>query len=87
MLPTLQRVAGADKVVELPRVTTYDDFSFFSQKVPGLYFNIGIAPANPPGGRVEPNHSPRFVLDESGLLTGLRGLLHVTFDYMGGSAK
>ena len=87
MLPTMQRVVGADKVVEVPRVTTYDDFSFFSQKVPGLYFNVGIAPANPPGGRVEPNHSPRFMLDESGLLTGLRALLNVTFDYMGGSAR
>lgn len=87
MLPTLQRVAGADKVIEVPRVTTYDDFSFFAQKVPGLYFNVGIAPANPAGGRVEPNHSPRFVLDESGLLTGLRALLHVTFDYMNASTK
>lgn len=87
MLPTLQRVAGADNVIEVPRVTTYDDFSFFAQQVPGLYFNVGIAPANPPAGRVEPNHSPRFMLDESGLLTGLRALLQVTFDYMGGSAK
>ena len=87
MLPSLQRVAGTEKVIEVPRVTTYDDFSFFAQQVPGLYFNVGIAPANAPAGRVEPNHSPRFMLDESGLLTGLRALLHVTFDYMGGSAK
>ena len=87
MLPTLQRVVGANKVIEVPRATTYDDFSFFSQQVPGLYFNVGIAPANTPAGQVAPNHSPRFQLDESGLLTGLRALLHVTFDYMGGSTK
>ena len=85
MLPTLLRVAGADRVVELPRATTYDDFSFFAHQVPGLYVNIGIAP--PAVTRVEPNHSPRFVLDESGLLTGLRALLHVTFDYLGVSQR
>ena len=54
-------------------------------QVPGLYVNIGIAPAAVT--RVEPHHSPRLVLDESGLLTGLRALLHVTFDYLGGSHR
>jgi amidohydrolase len=86
-LPTLQRVAGADKVIEMARQTTYDDFSFFSQEVPGLYFNVGITPPNVPAGKVAPNHSPRFQLDEAGLLTGLRALLHVTFDYMSGSTN
>ena len=36
---------------------------------------------------VAPNHSPRFRLDETGLLTGLRALLHVSFDYLSGNAK
>ena len=44
MGPTLRRVTGADRVIEVPRATTYDDFSFFAQHVPGFYFNIGIAP-------------------------------------------
>jgi len=87
MVPTLQRVVGADKVIEVPRATTYDDFSFFSQQVPGLYFNVGITPANVAATAVAPNHSPRFRLDESGLLTGLRAILHVTFDYLADGAK
>jgi amidohydrolase len=85
MVPTLQRVA--ERVIEVPRATTYDDFSFFSQQVPGFYFNVGITPPNVAATAVAPNHSPRFRLDESGLLTGLRALLHVTFDYLAGSAK
>jgi metal-dependent amidase/aminoacylase/carboxypeptidase family protein len=85
MVPTLQRVA--ERVIEVPRATTYDDFSFFSQQVPGLYFNVGITPSNVAATAVAPNHSPRFRLDESGLLTGLRALLHVTVDYLAGSAK
>jgi amidohydrolase len=87
MLPTLRRVAGADKVFEVPRAATYDDFSFFSQQVPGLYFNLGVAPSDVPASAVAPNHSPRFRLDEAGLLTGLRALLHVSFDYLGGSEQ
>jgi amidohydrolase len=86
MVPTLQRVAGADKVIEVPRATTYDDFSFFAQQVPGFYFNVGIAP-NIPGMRVAPNHSPRFQIDESGLLTGLRATLHLAFDYLRANPK
>lgn len=87
MVPTLQRVAGADKVIEIARATTYDDFSFFSQQVPGLYFNLGITPPDAPATRVAPNHSPRFQLDEAGLLVGLRALLHVSVDYMTGAGR
>ena len=87
MLPTLRRVAGTDKVFEVPRAATYDDFSFFAQEVPGLYFNLGVAPSDVAPTMVAPNHSPRFRLDETGLLTGLRALLHVSFDYLGANAK
>jgi amidohydrolase len=87
MLPTLQRVAGADKVIEMARATTYDDFSFFAQQVPGLYFNVGIAPSDVAPGQVAPNHSPRFRLDETGLLPALRALLHVSVDYMAGAER
>ncbi len=87
MVPTLQRVAGADKVIEVARATTYDDFSFFAQQVPGLYFNVGITPPDAPAMQVAPNHSPRFQLDEAGLLVGLRALLHVSVDYMTGSGR
>ena len=87
MLPTLQRVAGAGNVFEQGRAATYDDFSFFAHEVPGLYFNIGVAPAGVAPAAIAPNHSPRFRLDETGLLTGLRALLHVSFDYLGSNAK
>jgi len=87
MLPTLRRVAGSDKVFEMPRAATYDDFSFFAQEVPGFYFNIGVAPADVAPTMVAPNHSPRFRLDETGLLTGLRALVNVSFDYLSGNAK
>jgi amidohydrolase len=87
MAPTLQRLVGADKVFELPRRTPSEDFAFFAQEVPGFFFNVGIIPANVPPMSAAPNHSPRFQLDETGLLTGLRAIVHVSFDYLGAGAK
>lgn len=89
MAPTLQRVAGADKVLEVTPRTAADDFAFFAQQVPGFFFFIGITPPQPNVLAIAaaPNHSPRFFVDESGLETALRATVHVTFDYLSGAAK
>jgi amidohydrolase len=87
MAPTLKRVVGADKVIEVQRRTVAEDFSFFAQEVPGLFFLVGIIPPEVPAMAAAPNHSPRFRIDETGLLTGLRAMVHVTFDYSGAGSK
>jgi amidohydrolase len=79
MLPTLERVAP--RVVEaLPR-TGAEDFSFYAERIPGLYVWLGI---RPPGVALEdgaPNHSPRFYIDEAALPLGVRVLAHLVLDY------
>ena len=89
MLPTLQRVAGKANVIEVPRRTGAEDFSFYAQEIPGFFFHVGITPANIPPALVGTNHSSRFQVDEDGLLQGLRYLTHVAVDYMssGGAKK
>ena len=89
MVPTLQRVAGKENVIEAPRRTGAEDFSFYAQKIPGFFFHVGITPPNTPVTLVATNHSPRFQIDEDGLLHGLRYMLHLTFDYMssGGASR
>src|SRR5262245_1311708 len=87
MVPTLRRVAGTDKIIEGPRITASEDFSFYAKQVPGLFFHIGITPQGIVPFKAAPNHSPRFQIDEAGLLTGLRSIVHVTFDYMSESTK
>ena len=37
--------------------------------------------------KVAYNHSPRFYVDESALLLGVRALTHLTLDYMNGAGK
>ena len=85
MLPTLRRVAGEDQVAEVLPVTGAEDFSYYAEKVPGLFFWLGIT--SPDAKDVAPNHSPRFLMDESGLVLGVRALSHLTLDYMKTKAR
>ncbi|ATS22711.1 N-acyl-L-amino acid amidohydrolase [Xanthomonas phaseoli pv. phaseoli] len=82
MLPSLQAVVGADNVYEPPLQMGAEDFSFYAQQVPSMFFFVGstakgIDPATAPS-----NHSPQFLLDESSLDVGLRALLQVSLDYL-----
>jgi amidohydrolase len=84
MAPTLQRVAGRDKVSVVNPVLGAEDFSFYQQKVPGLFFWVGTRPKGVSAEDAASNHSPKFFIDESGLLLGLRAMTHVAVDYLGG---
>jgi amidohydrolase len=81
MLPTLQRVAG-DGLQLVPKVTGSEDFSFFQRLVPGLFFFIGVTAPGIDPAKAPSNHSPRFAVDESAFLLGLRALTHLTCDFL-----
>jgi amidohydrolase len=82
MLPTLERVAGADRVILMPKVAGSEDFSFYQHVVPGLFFFIGITPPAQDIKAAAPNHSPLFFIDEAGLPLGVRALAHVAVDWL-----
>lgn len=82
MMPTLRRVAGSDRVVSINAHLGAEDFSFFAQKVPGLFFFLGTRPEGVSPRDAPANHSPKFFVDESGLALGIRALLSLTLDYM-----
>jgi amidohydrolase len=87
MLPTLRRVAGENNVIQRAKTTGAEDFSFFAQKAPGFFFFLGGSPKGTDLAKVAYNHSPRFYVDESALLLGVRALTHVTVDYLQGATK
>jgi metal-dependent amidase/aminoacylase/carboxypeptidase family protein len=87
MVPTLQRVAGGDKAFEARPATASEDFSLFAQEVPGFFYRVGITPPDLMGPAAASNHSPRFRVDEAGLLPALRATVHIAFDYMATVAK
>ena len=82
MLPSLQRSAGADKVILVPAITGAEDFSFFAQKVPGLYFFIGGLPKGKDPKTAAPHHTPEFIIDDAAFKTGLNAFCNLVFDYM-----
>jgi amidohydrolase len=82
MQPTLQRVAGPQHLMLVPKVMGSEDFSFFQRIVPGLFFFIGVTPHGTDPATVAPNHSPRFFVDEGGLLLGVRALANLACDFL-----
>ena len=87
MLPSLQKTAGAEHVTLKPAVTGAEDFSFFQQKVPGLYFFLGGLPKGKDPKTSGPHHTPDFFIDDSGLKLGVNAIANLTLDYMNMSAK
>ena len=82
MAPTLRRVAGVGNVGIAEAKTTAEDFSRYQEKIPGLFFFLGITPPGTDPRAAAPNHSPRFFVDEAALPVGVRALAHLAVDYL-----
>jgi amidohydrolase len=83
MAPVLERAADGDIQVVNPTGAA-EDFSFFLNEVPGLFFNVGIVPRDQDLAKAAPNHSPNFFIDEKALVVGVRALATVTVNYLAG---
>ena len=82
MLPTLAKAAGDENVVEIPPITAAEDFSYFAEKVPSLFFFIGGKQIGIDPKKVFPHHTPDFWIDERGMKTGITAFCNLVFDYM-----
>jgi amidohydrolase len=87
MTPTLRRVAGADNVRVSALTGTAEDFSFFQQRVPGMFFFLGVTPPGIDPKTAPQNHSPLFFADESALPVGVRALTNLALDFLFSKAK
>jgi amidohydrolase len=82
MVPSLERAAGKENVVMIHAVTGAEDFAFYQEKVPGFFFFVGACPPEVDPEKAPSHHTPDFLIDERGILTGLKAMLNVTLDYM-----
>ncbi len=88
MLPSLQKAAGTGNVSTIPAKMGAEDFSFFGEKVPALFFNVGGMPKGQDPKKTPSHHTPDFFIDESGMQTGIKAFLYLVTDYMNsGSGK
>jgi amidohydrolase len=90
MVPTLRRVAGPGNLALAPLWTPSEDFALYQQRIPGLFFFLGVTPSDRDPATAARNHSPLFYADEGALPVGMRALANLAVDYLtgqGGSAK
>lgn len=86
MAPTLLAASNGRAAVGPPTLGA-EDFSYFQQKIPGLYFFLGIVPKGQDPATAAKNHSPYFFADEGALPVGVRALTQLTLDYMTGAGR
>jgi amidohydrolase len=78
MSPTLKEAIGATQVEVITPQMVAEDFSAYSQKIPGFFFFLGV---KPPGKKMmAPLHSPLFNPDERSIAMGIKAMCHLLFD-------
>ena len=78
MIPSLQTAAGTENVSEGTWTTGAEDFSFFGEKAPAFFFNLG---GMPKGAQPTGHHTPDFFIDDSMLDVGVKAFCTIVFDY------
>jgi amidohydrolase len=80
--PMLERIAGPDKAYAAPPSLGAEDFSYYAQRVPGLFLFLGVTPEGQDPATAPANHSPLFFADEGALPVGVRALANLAVEYM-----
>ena len=83
LVPTLERLVGADSIREVPAQTGAEDFSYFANVVPGFYFHLGVVPE---GKSSTGHHTPGFYAADESVPIAIRLMSTLVVDYLGGGA-
>jgi amidohydrolase len=81
LVPSLERLLGKDKVRLSPPITGAEDFSYFSQVVPGFYFRLGVVPEGKASGG---HHTPTFYAADESVPIAMRLMATLVVDYLNG---
>jgi len=82
MRPTLVRIYGDANVRVSRPLMLAEDFAFYQQQVPGLFFFVGVRPPAVAADAAIPNHSPRFFADENALKDAVRAMASLAADFL-----
>lgn len=86
-VPVLKSIATEATVGVCPKTCGAEDFAYYQQEVPGVFFFIGCTPKDQDCKYAASNHSPRFYVDESGLKVGVKSLAALALDWLTANAK
>ncbi len=78
-VPVLERILGKEKVKRLPPTMGGEDFSYFSNVIPGFFYRLGmVKPGTTSGG----HHTPTFLADDSSVAVGIKVMSNLLVDYL-----
>lgn len=83
MVPTLERILGKDRVRQAQPITGAEDFSYFSQIVPGFYFRLGVVPDGKVSGG---HHTPTFYAADESVPIAMRLMTSLVVDFLNAGA-
>lgn len=86
-VPVLKRIASEAMVGVCPKTCGAEDFAYYQQEVPGMFFFIGCTPPDQDCKYAPSNHSPRFYVDERGLNVGVKSLAALALDWLSTRAE
>lgn len=81
MLPSLEKSAGRENVIEDVWTTGAEDFSYFGEKAPSFFFFVGGMPKGKNPKDAAAHHTPDFYIDDSRLDVGVKAFCNIIFDY------
>jgi amidohydrolase len=84
MKPTLLKTAGQQNLIEVEPMMGSEDFAYFAQKKPGLYFFLGVQ--NKEAHATGALHTPTLVIDEGAMPLGVQTLATLAIDFLQGEA-
>ena len=82
IMPALERVVGKGNLLPANAKTTGEDFCYYAQKAPGVFFFLGVRPKNVSLQDAAPNHSPLFNPDEGALIYGVRAMASAAAEFL-----
>jgi amidohydrolase len=80
-IASLEKAAGKENVTQGRWTTGAEDFSFFGERAPSFFFNLGGMPKGTDPAKAAPHHTPDFYIDDSMLDVGVKAFCNLVFDY------
>lgn len=82
VVPFLKNAIGEENVILKKAITGAEDFAYYANEVPSLFFFLGGCPADRDPKKAAPHHTPDFYVDDAGLQPGLKAMVYASLGYM-----
>jgi amidohydrolase len=81
IVASLEKIADPSikEIIESPMISGSEDFSYYLEKIPGCFFNIGAMPKGVESAYF--NHHPKFDINEDALLIAAKSVAQVVCSY------